>query len=107
MSANFIPLLVMTIMIEKVQGEAQLGYFIFGFWGLISAFIYGFYFVIPELKRNLEKIISLFLPSIILSLALFEIPMFSIVVGLNLILNGIFVWHLKNKNMLLTLYKKT
>jgi chromate transport protein ChrA len=95
--ANLIPILIMIIRIGKVKGDAQLGYIIFGAWSLICAIVYAFYFAIPEFSRNWEKIVGLIFPTIILSLALFEFPIFSIVIVLNLIMNGLFAWHLKKK----------
>ena len=102
--ANLIPILIMMLKIGKVQGDAQLGYIIFGAWSLICTIVYGFYFVIPEFSRNWEKIIGLLFPTIILSLALFEFPIFSIVIGLNLIMNGLFAWHLKKKTFANNVY---
>ncbi len=95
--ANIIPLLIMMIKIGKVQGETQLGYLIFGGWSIICMILYGFYFAIPEFNRDWEKIVGLLIPTIILSLTLFKFPLFSIVVGLNFIMNGLFAWHLKKK----------
>ncbi len=104
--ANLIPFLIMIVRIGKVQGEAQLGYIIFGSWILICTLVYGVYFAIPEFTRNWEKIIGLFFPSLILSLALLKFPIFSIVIGLNVIMNGIFAWHLKKKTFSNTIYNK-
>jgi len=104
--ANIIPILIMIIKIGAVQGESQLGYLIFGGWSIICAIVYGFYFAIPEFNREWEKIIGLLIPTIILSLALFKFPLFSIVVGLNFIMNGLFAWHLKKKTFANNVYKK-
>ena len=95
---NFVlPIFVVMSIIGKSHGDAQMGYVIVGIWGIICSIIYTIYFAIPEFNKNWEKIVGLLLPTIILSLALFQEPNFILVILLNLIMNGFFIWHLKKK----------
>jgi hypothetical protein len=94
---NLLPLLIMVIKIGKVEGEAQLGYIAFGIWGIICAIIYTIYFAIPEFKNNWEKIGGLIFPTLILSLGLIKFQLLLILIILNLIMNGFFIFHLKKK----------
>jgi len=103
---NLIPFLLMVIRKEKIHGEAQMGFLFFGIWSLICCIVYGIYFSIPSFNKNWEKIIGLFLPTLILSLVLFEFPFFIIIIILNLIFNGLFAWHLKKKTFYIRLANK-
>ena len=94
---NSIPILIMIIRNGKIQGKAQMGFLIFGVWILVCSIVYGIYFTIPKFNKNWEKIIGLFLPTFILSLVLSKFSLFVIVILFNLIMNGVFAWHLKKK----------
>jgi len=95
---NFIlPIIAVMSVIGKSHGDAQMGYIIVGIWGIICSIVYAIYFVIPEFNKNWEKIVGLLLPTIILSLILLQESSFGIVILLNLIMNGFFIWHLNKK----------
>ena len=99
-----LPILSVIIIIGKKTGEVQLGYVFVGVWGIICTILYAIYFAIPKFNENWEKIVGLLLPSIILSLGLIESLYFIIVVLINLIMSGIFIWHLKKKTFANTVY---
>ncbi|WP_397447776.1 hypothetical protein [Polaribacter sp. R77954] len=92
-----LPILSAIIIIGKKTGEVQLGYVFVGVWGIICTLLYAIYFAIHKFNENWEKIVGILLPSIILSLGIIESWYFIIIVLINLIMNGIFIWHLKKK----------
>ncbi len=92
-----LPVLSMIYVIGNRKGEAQMGYFIIGIWGLICIFVYSIYFAIPDFNKNWEKVAGLLFPTILLSLALIKYWNFALVILLNLIMNGFFIWHLTKK----------
>lgn len=94
---NLIPILVMIINKANIRGEAQMGFLFSAVWTLICMVIYGIYFTIPKFNKNWEKIVGLFLPTSLLSLVLLALPFFLIVIILNLIMNGLFAFHLQKK----------
>jgi chromate transport protein ChrA len=95
---NFIiPFFVVMSIVGKSHGDAQMGYIIVGVWGIICSIVYTFYFAIPEFNKNWEKIVGLLLPTIILSLILFQESNFGLIIILNFVMNVFFIWHLKKK----------
>ena len=95
-----LPALTVISVIGKTDGDANMGYVLVGIWALISALVYAFYFAIPEFNKDWEKIAGLLFSTILLSLILIEYWVFSIVILLNLIMNGFFIWHLKKKTVI-------
>ncbi len=91
--ANLLPILIILINVGSIHGESQMGFLIFFIWEIICCIIYSFYYIIPELKKNWEKITSFIFPTFILSLVLFKFPEFKIVIAINFSLNLIFIIH--------------
>ena len=92
-----LPVLLAISIIGNKKGEIQLGYIFVGIWGLISALVFAFYFAIPGFNKNWEKIAGLLFPSFLLSLILIQSWDLIVVILLNLVMSGFFIWHLKKK----------
>ncbi|WP_196890035.1 hypothetical protein [Aureivirga sp. CE67] len=90
---NVVPILLMLIGNENIQGERGLGLFIFIPWALLCALVYISYFFILTFKRKSHKIIGLFVPVILMSFLIIPFSLLSYLILLNLILNGIFSLH--------------
>jgi hypothetical protein len=91
-----LPTLLAILIIGNKTGEVQLGYIFILVWGFICALVYSIYFAIPKFEKW-EKIIGLLLPTLLLSVVLIKSWNLIIVILMNLVMNGIFIWHLKKK----------
>ncbi|WP_299149251.1 hypothetical protein [uncultured Dokdonia sp.] len=98
-SINWLPSLFI-LALGELQGEGQLAYIVFIGWGLLCTIIYGFYLLIPEFKKNWEKVASFLFPTVFFMIGFFLINLFEAVIlplSINLAINLIFILHFNKK----------
>ena len=94
-----LPLVLALLFIGTASGEIQLTYVVILIWALLNIFAYSLYFIIPDLIKKWEKILTFILPSILMSLLIINIQVFIFPLLINLVLNLIFIYHFTNNHL--------